>query len=197
MHQEEIRQAVKLFDTAEKWDAFLALSNQKENLRNEMQRSAYERIKNHYYVKSNNAPKWSYKPLNPLGISMSWYLTEFGENSICLVMGWNGQLVLEARGGDRYNQVVEAGRLLKNGKFGLLFTCLRVDAETDGQYLAGEEYNFSFGSTNDGRFNDFSLAWYAHYQPEEFLKQVVEKIARFQTPEMTALLTELNQLTRK
>ena len=197
MHPEEIRQAVKLFDTADKWNAFLALSAQKDNLRNEMQRGAYERIKNHYYIKSNSAPEWSYKPLNPVEISMSWYLTEFGENSICLVLGWGGQLVLEARGGDRFNLVGEAGRLLKHEKFGLLFTCLRVDAETDGQYLAGEEYNFSFGSANDGRFNGLSLAWYAHYHPEEFLTQVVEKISRFQTPEMTALLIELNQLTRK
>ena len=150
MHQEEIRQAVNLFDTAEKWNAFLALSAQKENLRNEMQRPAYECIKNHYYLKSNNAPGWSYRTLSPLGLSMSWYLEEFKENSICLVLGWNGQLVLEARGGDQYNQVAEAGRLLKNEKFSALYTCLRVDAETNDKYLAGEKYNFSFGSVNDG-----------------------------------------------
>lgn len=128
---------------------------------------------------------------------MSWYLEEFKENSICLVLGWNGQLVLEARGGDQYNQVVEAGRLLKTEKFNVLNTCLRVDAETNGKYLAGEEYNFSFGSVSDGRFNEFSLAWYACYQPEAFLEQVVEKVAKFQTAEMTHLLSELNALTRK
>lgn len=197
MHPEEIKQAVKLFDSAEKWNAFLALSAQKENLRNEMQRPAYELIKNYYSVKANNAPGWSYRPLSPLGISMSWYLEEFKENSICIVLGWNGQLVLEARGGDQNNQVVEAGRLLKNEKYSVLYTCLRVDAETNGKYLLGEEYNFSFGSVNDGRFNEFSLAWYAYYQPEEFLKQVVEKIDRFQTVEMTQLLGELNRMTRK
>lgn len=197
MQTEEINQAVQLFDTTEKWTAFLALTSQKENLRQSMYRTAFVRISN-YFQKEGIADGWSYKPLDPSELSMVWYLTQYGEFSVCLVLAWQGEFVVEARGGNNSNKVSEAATLFYSPEFSPLRSCLeRIDKGADGHYLAREKFNFSFGTPSDTRFGPFRLAWHAQFQTEELLAQVVAKVARFQTPEMTAILGELNRLTRK
>lgn len=197
MHTEEIKQAVQLFDTVEKWKAFLALTAQTNELRNVMHRTAYDSIKAYYFASNHNASGWSYMPITPNELFMVWYLTEYKENSICIVMGWSGEIYLEARGGEFYNDVAKATLLLKSEKFNALLTKFQyVGTENDKKYLASEKFNFGFGTTDDGNFDSMRLAWYAHFKTKEFLQQIIEKVSRFQTPEMTALLAEFNRETR-
>lgn len=197
MQTEEINQAVQLFDTPEKWTAFLALTSQKESLRQAMYRTAFVRISS-YFLKEHKAEGWSFKPLDPDELAMVWYLTQYGEFSVCLVMAWKGELVLEVRGGDRHNKVDEAAKLIADPKYSVLLSCFeRIDKGVEGHFLAREKYNFSFGTPSDTRFGPFRLAWHAQFETEQLLEQIVAKVARFQTPEMTALLGEFNQLTRK
>ena len=195
MENEELRQAINLFDTPEKWTAFIELSNHKDRLKRIMTRTAVVRA-NQYFIQEHPVPGWSFQQFGTDEFAMIWYLTTYGEYSICLVLSWDGVFVLEVRGGS--NSVAEATRLLKDSKFGDLMNCFeRVDSWWDDRFMAREKFNFSFGSPSDGHFGPFRLAWYAHFETERFIEQLGAKVARFQQPEMTALLTELNALTRK
>ncbi|GAA4361812.1 hypothetical protein GCM10023185_29100 [Hymenobacter saemangeumensis] len=197
MQTKEIRQSVQLFDSSDKWLAFVELAQEKESLEKAMHRTAYDRLKS-YFLKSPCAAGWTYKPIDNDEQMMLWYLTEHHENSICIVFGWRGQFWMEARGGETYNNLDRAVELLKEPKFANLLTAFeRVDQGVNGVYLANEAFNFSFGTPFDTRFTATALAWHAQFETEKFLEQVVAKVARFQTPEMTDLLNELNQLTRK
>jgi hypothetical protein len=195
MQNEELRQAITLFDTPEKWTAFIDLSNQKDRLKRMMTRTAIVRA-NHYFLQEHPVPGWSFQQLGAEDFGMIWYLTAFGEYSICLVLAWDGVFVLEVRGGA--NSVEETTRLLKDSKFSALMNCFeRVDSWWDERFMGREKFNFHFDSPSDGHFGPFRLAWYAHFETERFIEQLGAKVARFQLPEMTALLTELNTLTRK
>ena len=195
MENEELRQAINLFDTPEKWNAFIELSKHQDRLKQMMTRTAVVRA-NQYFRQEHQVPGWSFMQFSDDKLGMVWYLTAYGENSICLVLSWGGEFVLEVRNGA--NNVAETTRLLKDSKFSALLGCFeRVDTWWDNHFLARERFNFSFGSPSDGHFGPFRLAWYAHFATESFIEQLGAKVARFQLPEMTALLTELNALTRK
>jgi hypothetical protein len=197
MQTEEITQAIALFDTPEKWAAFLALTNQKDNLRQAMLQKAFSRVST-YFLKEHLVPEWSFKPLSVGDFAMVWYLTKYGEYSVCLVLAWKGEFVLEARGGSFHNQVEKTTELLREPRFSVLKSCFeRIDVAEDERFMAREKFNFSFGTPSDTRFGPFRLAWHAHYETESFVDQIAAKVARFQTPEMTELLDELNALTRK
>lgn len=195
MDQEEINHAVQLFNTPEKWAAFVTLSRQLDNLKRSMTRTAISRA-NTYFQFEHAAPGWSFKQLNPNDFAMIWYLTAFGDGSICLVFSWSGEFVLEVRGNNTHD-VEMATRLLKEQKFSALMSCFeRVDVWWENRFMGREKFNFSFGSASDGQFGPMRLAWYAQYETGKLLDQLQVKVARFQTPAMTELLAELNQLTR-
>ncbi|MGI4741290.1 MAG: hypothetical protein ACRYG7_39495 [Janthinobacterium lividum] len=196
MDTEEVNQALQLFDTSEKWDAFIRLSQQADNLKRAMTRTAVSRA-NSYFQREHTAPGWSFKQFGPDEFAMVWFLTAYGEYSICLVLSWSGVFVLEVRGSN-VNDVEAATQLLKESKFSALMTCFeRVDEWWEGRFMGKEKFNFRFGSPSDTHFGPFRLAWHAHFETEKLLDQIGTKVARFQTQEMTALLTELNELTRK
>lgn len=196
METGEINQALQLFDTPEKWDAFVNLSRQTDKLKRAMTRTAVSRA-NSYFHREHCAPGWSFKQIWTDELGMVWYLTPFGEYSIALVLAWSGEFVLEVRS-NKANEIETATQLLKDSQFSVLMSCFeRVDVWWDGRFVGREKFNFSFGSPSDTRFGPYRLAWHAHFETEKFLDQVNAKVARFQTPEMTALLTELNELTSK
>lgn len=195
MEISELYQAVQLFDTADKWDAFVDLSRQTDRLKRMMTRTAVVRA-NHYFLQEHPAPGWSFKQFSPDEFAMIWYLTAYGEYSISLVFHWDGIFVLEVRGGVHDIQAVT--QRLQESKFSALMSCFeRIDTWWDERFMGKEKFNFSFGTPSDGHFGPFRLAWHAHYNTEKLLEQLGTKVARFQTPEMTALLTELNALTQK
>ncbi|MBF9239516.1 hypothetical protein I2I05_19135 [Hymenobacter sp. BT683] len=195
MEAEELRQSVLLFDTPDKWNAFLELSRQTDRLKRMMTRPAVERA-DRYFQLEHPKPKWSFRQFSPDEFSMVWYLTEYGEYSICLVFHWDGIFVLEARGG--CNDVAKTTALLQEARFRILLECFeRIDTWWDNHLLAKEKFNFSFGTSADGHYGPFRLAWHAHYNTESLINQLGRKLAPFQTPEMTQLLSELNALTKK
>lgn len=58
--------------------------------------------------------------------------------------------------------------------------------------------NFSFGTSFDGYFpNNRILGWYAGHRTQEFADQLIQKVRRFQPPEITQLFREINERCRK
>ncbi|MET4104783.1 hypothetical protein [Hymenobacter sp. UYP22] len=197
MKTEEINQALTLFDTPEKWDAFISLAKHHEQLKQAMFQKAFVRI-SRYFRSEHQAPGWSYKPINGNNLAMVWHLVQYDDFSICLVLAWQGEFVLEVRGANQNHDLAKVVELLAQPKFNKLLSCFeRIDRGVEGHFLARERFNFSFGSPSDTQFGPFRLAWYAQFKTEQFLDQIVAKVAPFQTPEMTELLGELNRLTRR
>lgn len=91
----------------------------------------------------------------------------------------------------------KVNELLKNPKFDVIKNCFdRIDG-SNNQTIAWEHRNFSFGTIYDGKFPDHrSLSWYAGHETMKFADQLIAKVRRFQTPEITALFKEINTLCK-
>jgi hypothetical protein len=62
-----------------------------------------------------------------------------------------------------------------------------------GSRVKDTNFDFTFGSINDGNIPQSELAWYAAHRPDDFVKQAASKIEQFtRDMEMTRLLSELN-----
>jgi hypothetical protein len=61
-----------------------------------------------------------------------------------------------------------------------------------------ENGNFSFGDdSSNGNFSMDRLAWYAHYEPDALIAQMLAKVDRFRNnPEVTRLLMEIDEKTK-
>ena len=181
METEEINQALQLFDTPEKWAAFINLSRQTDKLKRAMTRTAVARA-NSYFHREHTAPGWSFKQIWSDELGMVWYLTAFGEYSTCLVLAWSGEFVLEVRSNNA-DEITAVTALLKDSRFSALMACFeRIDVWWDGRFVGREKFNFSFDSPSDTRFGPFRLAWHAHFETEKLLDQIAAKVSRFQTP---------------
>lgn len=198
MENQEVRQALNLFDTTDKWEAFVALSQQVNKLKDIMFQTAANQVTKLFSEVETNAD-WDFKQPNPNSMEVHFFLKYFGETSICLTFGWEGTIWLRAL--QHGNDFGLANQLLAEPEFRVIEQCFsRVDTRQSQQwreFLLSERGNFTFGNSSDEHFEPFELAWYAHHQTERFLAQIAAKVAKFQTPEATAALIELNERTRK
>lgn len=194
MSQDLTKQALKMFDTAEKWDSFVELKNYADR----MYYGQFGKLKplmHKKFLEEDLVSGWEAKQFHTC--DMRWYLKEFGEFSISLYWGWHKQLRLWVFP-DR-NDVAKAHDLMKNSEFSKLFSGFeRIDNSLGNDFLAIEEGNFRFDSPYDGCFNDWQLAWYAGNRSQEFVDQLAEKVNRFRKDaRLTELLYNLNKETKR
>ncbi|MEI6766792.1 MAG: hypothetical protein WCM76_14275 [Bacteroidota bacterium] len=194
MEKELIEQAKAMFDTPEKWNAFLELFWQRDEIRNQW----YSKLKeeaNKRFKRVDSENGWSF---NSWGFwDMHWYLTADGDKSISLLLGWWGELTLFCD--ENYFDTVKITELLKTEKFAPLLSGFnRIDRFFERGRIAIEIRNFSFASVYDSHFDLERLAWFAGNKTEDFLNQIVNKVNIYREDEkMTSLISELNQLTKK
>lgn len=193
MNQELLKQAKAMFDSPEKWNAFLELLWQKDEIRNQW----YQKLKeeaNKKFSTDEFVEGWVF---NSWGVwDLHWYQKEHGDKSIGLLIGWWGEMTLYCNS-DFYD-TVKIHDLLRTERFAPLLSCFnRIDRFYEGGRLAIEMRNFSFGSPHDTKFDTDRLSWYAGNQTDDFLNQLVEKVNRYRkNEEMNSLLHELNLLTK-
>ena len=193
MNQELLKQAKAMFDSPEKWNAFLELVCQKDEIRNQW----YQKLKeeaNKKFSTDEFVEGWVF---NSWGVwDLHWYQKEHGDKSIGLLIGWWGEMTLYCNS-DFYD-TVKIHDLLRTERFAPLLSCFnRIDRFYEGGRLAIEMRNFSFGSPHDTKFDTDRLSWYAGNQTDDFLNQLVEKVNRYRkNEEMNSLLHELNLLTK-
>lgn len=191
MNQELINQALNLFDTPEKWNAFLELYSQRDGIRDHWYRKLIE-ISIKRFSTSDIVDGWSFKPGG--GIDMSWYLTEYGDQSIRIIFGWSAEMTL-FYDGDNFSKLTE---LLKTKRFSpILEGFQKLDGVFQGNRIAYESRNFIFESPYDTKFDYDRLAWFAGNQTVLFVDQIVKKVNRFRKDDnLTVLLGELNKEVR-
>lgn len=193
MNQELLKQAKAMFDSPEKWNAFLELVCQKDEIRNQW----YQKLKEEANKKFSTDELVEGWVFNSWGVwDLHWYQKVHGDKSIGLLIGWWGEMTLYCNS-DFYD-TVKIHDLLRTERFAPLLSCFnRIDRFYEGGRLAIEMRNFSFGSPHDTKFDTDRLSWYAGNQTDDFLNQLVEKVNRYRkNEEMNSLLHELNLLTK-
>jgi len=121
---------------------------------------------------------------------LRWYIKGESENSLAVHFWAHGFVYFSVSYGFKSSKINDFDK----SKLDVIKSCYdRID-ENKPNSLGVEYGNFSFGSVYDGRFpNCVLLAWYAGNRTEELADQIIAKVRKFQTPEITALFKEINE----
>lgn len=191
MNEELLQQAMLLFDTAEKWNAFVELLNRNGEIQTRWWKSLQNAVYQRELKESN--PDWDIYIWNNSDIK--WFIK--GESPNSLVIHFSGEYfrTFSNAGALEFNKVNE---LIKDPRFDCIRNAFdRIDG-TNHETIAWEHRNFSFGTIFVCKFPDHrTLSWYAGNRTEEFADQIIRKVRRLQTPEITDLFREINQKCRK
>jgi hypothetical protein len=201
MAEDLVRQVEDSFDKVQQWDSFLELSKQKEEIRKIWWQGFKEKL--NQYSLENPIDCWDYISI---GISeFRWFLKGFKHDSLCL------RFRPRENNTDHYALLLQTG----GGNITLIHEMLdqpeylplknAFDADADVEYLLPphsapvvEDIKFKFNDQEAAYYDSYQLAWFAHYQPDELLKQMVAKIDKFRKdPKLTDLLWQINDKAKK
>lgn len=197
MQKELLNQAMALFDSPEKWNAFVELANQKETIKWHYFQKLKQPLLN--YFNANPVEGWACEPWGNHLYDVRWYLPEYGKNSLGLAIGWTFEfhLRLEDPAGFDSEKMTQ---LLKTDYSMLLSGFNRIDRQFEHHSKAIETRNYAFGSPYDFNFDNAQLdklSWYAGNKTDDFVRQIIEKVERFrQNKEFTRMLRELHERTK-
>ena len=191
MNEELILAGLNLFDSADKWSSFLELVEMSD----EIQERWWQKLQSELYQRElkNPTPGWDIYVWDISDIM--WFIK--GQTFDTLAIHFNKEYLSLSSYNDLDVDIVK--ELLENSKFDILRSCFdRIDAddETYGEEykIASERGNFYFDSIYDGQFeNQDMLSWSAGNRTREFADQIIAKVRKFQTPEITKLFQEINR----
>jgi len=191
MNEEFILKAMQMFDIPEKWNAFSELCNKRDELYNRW----WKKLQTEVYQRElkNGISDWD------VFIERNWDIRWFVRgtpNTSFVVHFWYEGLRISS--GYGYLDVEKVNHLFEDQRLNLIKACFdRIDDRWHDT-PAREIRNFSFGSPYDGKFPDnYTLSWYAGNRTEEFANQLIAKVRKFQTTEITALFKEINDKCKK
>ena len=191
MNEELLIRAMSLFDTSDKWDAFCELMNRNGAIQDRW----WKKLQTEVYQREmrNSNPDWNIYIWNNCDIM--WYIKGESTKSLAIHFVCDYLRVFQNYGDLDIDKVNE---LLKNPKFEAIKNCFdRIDGSNDGT-IAWEHRNYSFGTIYDGKFPDVkTLSWYAGNETEKFADQLIAKVRKFQTPEITELFKEINNTCKR
>jgi hypothetical protein len=194
MQKELLNQALGLFDSQEKWNAFVELANQKEFIK----RHYFQKLKQPLlrYFNENPVDGWICESWGDPLYDLRWYLKDFGKRSLSLAIGWKYEFHLNIEDITSFD-TNEINRLLKTEYSPLLAAFDRIDRQFEPNTKAMEYRNYSFGSPYDFNFDNSQidqLAWFAGNATESFAQQIIKKVERFrQDKNLTRMLYNLNE----
>lgn len=194
MQKEILSQAIGMFDTSEKWNAFVELANHKETIKNIYFQKLKQPLLN--YFNSNPVDGWVCEPWGDPLYDIRWYLKDFGKSSLALAIGWTFEFHLHIEDITSFD-TKKINELLK-GEYSVLLAAFdRVDRQFEQNTKAMEYRNYSFGSPFDSYFDNSQLdrlAWFAGNETESFVNQIIQKVDRFRKDtNLTNLLYEINK----
>ena len=190
MNQDLIMQAIQIFDTYDKWDAFIVLSNNIPEIR----RRYFERLKSDLtkHFSKDIAESWSFVAIH--NEQYRWYLSEFGYESLGLLWRANDFLLWCNPDKIDANKVRD---LLNTPDFNIIFNCFdNIDSLSNPLHHFVQEkhrYTFrdstSYSAPDEDDYN--KLAWFAGNKTDELIELIAIKINKFRTIEITTLIKDL------
>lgn len=191
MNEELLLKAIAMFDTAEKWDAFGELINRQGAIQDRW----WKKLQTEVYSREliDNPPDWDIHIWNNWDIM--WYIKGESDRSLCIHFWGDGFRVFYNYGELDIRKVND---LLKNPKFDVIKTRFDRIEGSNHETIGWERRNFYFNTIFDGKFPDHrTLSWYAGNMTESFADQLIAKVRKFQTPEITSLFKEINTSCKK
>jgi len=197
MSKELINQALTLFDTPEKWNAFVEMANHKEAMKLQyLQKAKNPLLK---YFNENFVDGWVCEPWGNTAYDIRWYLKDFGKNSIALALGWTFHFILHVEDINSFD-TNKINELLKSEYSLILSSFDRIDRQFENQLKVVEVRNYYFNSPFDSNFDDAHVdqfAWFVGNETDKFVQQIINKVDRFRkSPKLTQMIYELNQKSR-
>ena len=124
MQKELLSQAISIFDSPEKWNAFVEIANQKENIKS----FYFKKLKSELlqYFNDNPVNGWICEPWGDTNFDLRWYLKDFGKDSIALAVGWRFHFVLHVKNTSEFD-TKKIDELLKTDYSKILSSFDRVD----------------------------------------------------------------------
>jgi hypothetical protein len=194
MQKELLNQAIGIFDTSEKWNAFIELANQKETIKWHYFQKLKHPLLN--YFNANPIEGWVCEPWGNQLYDLRWYLKDFGKSSLAFAIAWTFEFHLHLDDTITFD-TNKINDLLKTDYSILLSSFDRVDRQFEQNTKAMESRNYSFGSPYDFNFDNSQidkLAWFAGNETEKFAQQIIKKVERFRKDkDLTKMLYDLNQ----
>lgn len=197
MQKEIINQAIELFDTHDKWYAYLELVYQKDQIRNTyLQRVKQPLLK--YFVE-NPVDGWVCEPWGDTNYDLRWYLKDFGKKSLALALGWRFEFHLHLEDTEKFDSK-KIDELLKSEYALVLSAFDRIDRQFETTTKAMEFRNYSFDCPLDYNFDNAQIdkfAWYAGNHTESLVEQIIRKVERFRRDEqISKMLYEINEKSK-
>lgn len=197
MQKELLNQVLGIFDSSEKWNAFVEMANQKETIKWHYFQKLKQPLLN--YFNANPVEGWVCEPWADTNYDLRWYLKDFGKNSISLAIGWTFHFMLYVEDTNAFD-TKKIDDLLRSEYSIILSSFDRVDRQFEPQLKVVEVRNYSFNSPYDTNFDNpqlDKLAWFAGNETESFAKQIIKKVERFrQDRDLTKMLYNLNEQTK-
>ncbi len=189
MNRELLNETIKIFDSPEKWKAFVELSNQKDNINIQWCANLRKELSKYYLHESNLDPKWDFKFNNDF--EFNWFLKDYPDShfaSLWFEIKFNGRFSLFSSNNPKY--VIS---LIKQQKFLPLLNCFEatIDSSVEDGYIIYEEDNFRFENQNDSDLDFDRLSWFAGNETDSFKNQIIDKVNKFIN--VTNLLEDINE----
>ena len=180
-----LEKAIQLFDTPEKWDAFCELCNSREEIEKRWWIKLLNEIEKR--ERKSGMPDWDICVKDE---NIWWYIK--GENDDTLLINfWKEDTRVYFDEGLSPKKVKD---FLKNPKFEVIKNCFdRNEGSDNEEVICLEKHNFSFGDN----VSEQTLLWFSGNKTEELADQIIAKVRKFQTHEITALFKEIIKNCRK
>ena len=194
-----IKQAEEFFkETNNEWYAFLELvDNYPKIISSWYLKCKHELNKRFDNEELDNSNIWLYLPEGDF--HFKWYIKEFGEKSLGLCLDYSTfQLCTHDISIFDPKIIVD---LLKTSIYTPIISAFQKYEIGDGRngIIISENGNFSFEDKYyDGEFDKLRLAWYANYETNQLVDQIVAKVNSFRkNGKLTELIKELNIKARR
>jgi len=193
MSKELLQQTAGLFElpkSPEKWNAYLELTAQKEQIKNLWLNKLKSELIRYFSTNIEEGWKWNENKMN-------WYLAEFGTESLAIWLENYTKFSLWVNNDKFKND--EITELMQTEKYSTLLSAFsRIDKRFEGSYQVIENGNFTFGSEHDGEFGIDHLAWFAGNETENLSIQIIEKVDKIRKDKnLTKLLGDLCRQTAR
>jgi hypothetical protein len=196
MANDIVNQVESLFSDREQWTSFLELVSEKGNIQSTWWQTL-QPLMTKCFKGDNLVNGWGFVSW---GIwDYKWYLADFGEKSLCLwAREWYGNYSLTLWADRSQYDTVEISNLLDDPAYSPIISVFEspncnFGPESDVKILDQGDYIFD-GLKLAPRMDH--LSWYAHYKPEKFVSQMLERIDRFRKDStITDLLKKINSVT--
>lgn len=196
MTEEMLQKAMALFDTPEKWNAFVELSFTRNDIQNRWFKKLQQKLVSLTNVDDKH-PEWT---CNIWGIwDIEWKLKSF-ENKYLSLHSWAGyhcKLCVKNVDSEKCKKIYEHC----NNDLRFAQTYSFFDIEADHNFKDGSlwQASFHFNFFHDFDYNNYGkmellLSWYAGNDTDNVARQIMEQVDKIRTPEMTDLFRKVDEL---